>query len=106
MCGVFRFTRTMVKLVLFDIDGTLIRTGGAGVRAFERTFAEQFGLIEATKTLKFSGRTDVSLVRECFGQHGIETSEGNFRHFFDNYPRHLESLLGTLPEGICEGIEG
>ena len=34
----------MVRLILFDIDGTLIRSGGAGVRAFERTFAEIFGL--------------------------------------------------------------
>jgi phosphoglycolate phosphatase len=96
----------MVKLVLFDIDGTLIRTGGAGVKAFERTFQDQFGLIEAMKTLKFAGRTDVSLVRECFGQHGIQPSDSNFRQFFDNYPRHLQSLLGTLPGGICEGIEG
>ena len=33
----------MTRLVLFDIDGTLIRTGGAGVRAFSRTAAMVFG---------------------------------------------------------------
>ena len=52
----------MVKLVLFDIDGTLIRSGGAGVQAFERTFTEIFGMKEATRRMKFAGRTDVSLV--------------------------------------------
>jgi phosphoglycolate phosphatase len=94
----------MVKLVLFDIDGTLIRTGGAGVKAFEQTFAEVFGIPEATHTLNFSGRTDVSLVRECFVLHGIEADETNFRRFFDAYPAYLERLLYTLPGGICEGI--
>ena len=32
----------MVRLVLFDIDGTLVHTGGAGVKAFARTFATEF----------------------------------------------------------------
>jgi phosphoglycolate phosphatase-like HAD superfamily hydrolase len=96
--------RRVVKLVLFDIDGTLIRTGGAGVRAFERTFAEVFGLPNATKTLRFSGRTDVSLVRECFHQHEIDPSESNFRRFFDNYPAFLEQLLHISVGGVCDGI--
>jgi len=94
----------VVKLVLFDIDGTLIRSGGAGVRAFERTFHEVFGLPEATRTLKFAGRTDVSLVRECFTQHGLETSEANISRFFDHYPAFLEQLLQSTRGGICEGI--
>jgi len=95
----------VIRLVLFDIDGTLIRTGGAGVRAFEQTFAEIFGLKEATKTLHFAGRTDVSLVRECFNQHGVETSPQNFERFFRAYPERLQGLLGTLPGGVLPGIE-
>jgi phosphoglycolate phosphatase len=95
---------TVVKLVLFDIDGTLIRTGGAGVKAFEQTFAEVFELPAATKTLRFAGRTDVSLVRECFKLHRVETSEVNFQRFFDAYPGNLERLLGTLPAAILPGI--
>jgi phosphoglycolate phosphatase len=95
----------VVRLVLFDIDGTLIRTGGAGVRAFEQTFADVFGLKEATKTLNFAGRTDVSLVRECFVLHEIERSERNFARFFEAYPSRLERLLRELPGGICEGIQ-
>lgn len=95
----------MVKLVLFDIDGTLIRSGGAGVRAFERTFAEIFGIEGATQRMKFAGRTDVSLVREAFLMFGLETTETNFRRFFENYPVFLEELLKTTKGGVCEGIE-
>ena len=95
----------MVKLVLFDIDGTLIRSGGAGVRAFEKTFAEIFGLKEATRQMKFAGRTDVSLVREAFRLFNVEPAEANFRRFFDNYPVFLEELLRTTNGGVCEGIK-
>lgn len=94
----------MVRLVLFDIDGTLIRSGGAGVRAFAQTFQEVFGLAEATRTLRFAGRTDMSLVRECLTQHGIEPSPQNIERFFLHYPRFLEDLLHTTRGGVCEGI--
>ena len=94
----------MVKLILFDIDGTLIRSGGAGVRAFERTFNEIFGLQNATQRMKFAGRTDVSLVRECFRLFEIDPVEENFRRFFENYPIFLEELLKSTTGGVCEGI--
>jgi phosphoglycolate phosphatase len=96
----------VVKLILFDIDGTLIRTGGAGVKAFEETFRTVFNIPAATKSLSFAGRTDTSLVREAFLLHGIEPTSANFQKFFDHYPTLLEALLHQLPGGICEGING
>jgi phosphoglycolate phosphatase-like HAD superfamily hydrolase len=33
----------MIRLILFDIDGTLIRTGGAGFKAFAKVFETEFG---------------------------------------------------------------
>jgi phosphoglycolate phosphatase-like HAD superfamily hydrolase len=94
----------MIRLVLFDIDGTLIRSGGAGVQAFERTFGEVFGLSDVTRSMQFSGRTDVSLVREAFRLHGIEASKINFDRFFATYPRFLEELLRNLPGCVLPGI--
>ena len=98
----------MVKLVLFDIDGTLIRTGGAGLRAFERTAATQFDRPNGTSHLKFAGRTDLSLVREFFTYHGIDPTPENFRRFFDHYvfllEHHLQSSRGALCEGVAEFI--
>jgi phosphoglycolate phosphatase len=94
----------VVKLILFDIDGTLIRSGGAGVRAFEKTFTEIFGLRDATKRMKFAGRTDVSLVREAFRLFDVDPAEENFRRFFEHYPVFLHELLQTTTGGVCEAI--
>ena len=52
----------MIRLVLFDIDGTLVHTGGAGVKAFAKVFESEFGAKDHFERLKFAGRTDVSLV--------------------------------------------
>jgi phosphoglycolate phosphatase len=100
----------VIRLVLFDVDGTLIRTGGAGVKAFERTFALEFGVPEATRNVSFAGRTDPSLVRECFGLHRIDPTAQNFRRFFDTYVFLLNHLLeqtqGAACQGVLEFIEG
>lgn len=94
----------MVRLVLFDIDGTLIRTGGAGVIAFERTFATAFQLPNATKELSFAGRTDTSLVRECLCRHGIRPTAANFRRFFATYVFWLHETLGQLSGAVCPEV--
>lgn len=101
----------VIRLVLFDIDGTLIHTGGAGVKAFARTFATEFGISNGTERMKFAGRTDTSLVREFFMLHDIEESAENFQRFFDRYVFWLDHILdhsnrgGALP-GVHEFIRG
>jgi len=94
----------MTRLALFDIDGTLVRTGGAGVRAFAKTFANEFRIRDATRGLNFSGRTDPSLVRECFQKHRIPVTTENFEHFFGVYPHWLVQYLNELPGGPCPGV--
>ena len=94
----------MVKLVLFDIDGTLIRSGGAGVKAFARAFAEEFGLSDGTQHLKFCGRTDVSLVREFFTMHQVEPTPKNFNRFFTSYLHWLGKLIQETHGSLCPGV--
>lgn len=94
----------MVHAVLFDIDGTLIRTGGAGVRAFERTGQSVFHVADGVRHMRFAGRTDRSLVREFFRRHGIEATPANFDRFLDHYVFVLDHLLGELHGQVCPGV--
>jgi phosphoglycolate phosphatase len=94
----------MVRLVLFDIDGTLIQTGGAGEKAFAHVCAAEFGVPNGTERLDFAGRTDPSIVREFFRLHDIEPSLGNFGRFFDSYVFYLDHLLGRLDGRVLSGV--
>src|SRR5882762_4618866 len=94
----------MVRLVLFDIDGTLIQTGGAGEKAFARVCASEFNQRNGAARLHFAGRTDPSIVREFFQTHEIEPSADNFRRFFDRYVFYLDHLLGQLSGGVLPGV--
>jgi phosphoglycolate phosphatase len=94
----------MVRLVLFDIDGTLIQSGGAGEVAFGRVCEVEFGVPNGTAGLNFAGRTDPSIVREFFQQYEIEASPTNFQRFFDCYVFHLDHLLGQLNGRVLPGV--
>ena len=93
----------MFRLILFDIDGTLISTDGAGVKAFGRVFDEIFGLPKATQYMTFAGRTDHRLVREIFEANDIEPTGQNFHKFKEAYAEHLTRYL---PEGKTEPLPG
>ena len=94
----------MVKLVLFDIDGTLVHTGHAGTQAFAKTFATEFSLHHGAEKMKFAGRTDVSLVREFFRIHALPETAGHFAQFFGRYVFWLDHILARSQTQICPGV--
>ncbi|MDB6052583.1 MAG: gph 2 [Verrucomicrobiales bacterium] len=94
----------MVRLVLFDIDGTLITTGGAGIKAFAHVFRTQFAIENATAGLSFAGRTDTGLVRQLFELHGIPPEPENFDLFFSTYVHWLDEMLRTCKGEVCPGV--
>ncbi len=94
----------MIKAVFFDVDGTLIRTGGAGKAAFAYTLSSVFGVRNVADRVQFAGRTDVSLVRELFALGGIEPTRTNFQRFFDAYPFWLDFLLRRNTGEVIPGV--
>lgn len=94
----------MVRLVLFDIDGTLVHTGGAGIKAFAKVFATEFKAPNGVDRMKFAGRTDVNLVREFFTLNRIEPSAENFQRFFERYVFWLDHILRDSETAACLGV--
>jgi phosphoglycolate phosphatase-like HAD superfamily hydrolase len=94
----------MIHLVLFDIDGTLVRTGGAGVEAFRRVFATEFKATDGFERLKFAGRTDTGLVREFFEYHKIPLTRDNTERFYEHYVFLLDYILTQGAPRACEGV--
>jgi phosphoglycolate phosphatase len=48
----------MNKLILFDIDGTLIDPGGAGRKSMTKAFQELFSIVDAFSGITMAGKTD------------------------------------------------
>jgi phosphoglycolate phosphatase len=98
------FSARMIRLVLFDIDGTLVHTGHAGRQAFEKTFATEFDLHHGVEKMKFGGRTDMSLVREFFKIHRLPETPKHFRQFFERYVFWLDHILVHSNGDVCSGV--
>jgi phosphoglycolate phosphatase-like HAD superfamily hydrolase len=97
------------KLVLFDIDGTLVLTGRAGVRAMMRAMAEVFGLEGAFKDVSMAGRTDWHLLSIALAQEGRTLNRSDLERFRAVYVRFLEEEVlerGEGRKGIMPGVRG
>jgi phosphoglycolate phosphatase len=84
-----------VTIVLFDIDGTLVRTGGAGVRAMSRAFEDVFGIAGAFDGVPMAGRTDKGILEDAAARAGLGLGGGFFQRF---RVRYCERLIEALPE--------
>lgn len=64
-----------MKVLLFDIDGTLALSGGAGMRSMEHVFAERYGIENAFENFQFQGKVDSAIFRECIHRHGLQVED-------------------------------
>lgn len=94
-----------MQIILFDIDGTLIRSGGAGKQAFEKTIADAFGKEVADHEVPFSGRTDRAIVGDLFTYCGIENTHTAWQHFFTAYLRHLPDCMASHKGHVLPGVK-
>jgi phosphoglycolate phosphatase len=78
-----------MRLLLFDIDGTLVHTGGSGKRALNRAIEDATGVIGALDSISLSGRTDPSLLREVFATHNVAEVDGLQHKIFSAYCLYL-----------------
>ena len=69
----------MVKnILLFDIDGTLLSSAGAGKDALEKGMAAKFGVDHIVDGLSLSGRTDKGILHDLLRLHGIEHTDASY----------------------------
>jgi len=90
--------------VLFDIDGTLIESGGAGKNAFAAAFAELFQINEISSDVKFAGRSDRAIALELMKLHGVEPSPEHWHQFVETYLKLLETTLPECPGRVLPGV--
>src|SRR5215213_4822239 len=93
-----------MPIILFDIDGTLVRTGGAGKAAMEAGLVAAFGVKEIRDVVTYSGRTDTAITRDLLGVHGIEPTPANQQKLREAYLDHLPNSLKTKGGTVCPGI--
>jgi phosphoglycolate phosphatase len=84
---------TMRKLVLFDIDGTLVLTGGAGIRAMNRACEELVGHPYALAGIPVAGRTDRIILTDVVAQAGHALDDGLLERLRDGYISHLREEI-------------
>jgi phosphoglycolate phosphatase-like HAD superfamily hydrolase len=89
---------------LFDIDGTLISSGGAGKTALEQALASEFGIDRPIDQLPLSGRTDRAIVADLFAMHSLAPSPENRQRLLAGYLRHLPACLASHQGRVLPGI--
>ncbi len=99
----------MKKLILWDIDGTLIKSHGAGVRAMEKALTKRFGVTVDLGTIDWAGRTDSWITGEVFRHVGLPDTPRNSLDYLEAYLEHLPLELacgqGVVLPGVLELLE-
>ncbi len=94
-------------LLLFDIDGTLALTGGAGGRAMTLAFEEVFAVPNAFQGIPMAGRTDAWILNDAAAAYGIPADSPDLARFRDAYVRHLAIELdkpAVSRKGLMPGV--
>lgn len=97
----------MLKLLLFDIDGTLMLAGGAGMRAMNLAFTELYKVESGLADVEVAGRIDMAILRAALTKHDIsrEAFPKMVEEFRDAYCRHLKRTLVEAKDGrVLPGV--
>lgn len=91
-------------LYLFDIDGTLVDTGGAGMAALNEATREVFG--QDGPALDLAGSTDLGIIANIHAHFGIEPTAQRINSFFEIYHARLDWNLanGEFSGRVLNGV--
>jgi phosphoglycolate phosphatase len=94
-------------IVLFDVDGTLIRSGGAGVRGMNAAFERMYGVRGALDGVSLAGRTDRAIVGDVLRAIGIEPTDREVARVREAYIADLRVEIKRSvadPTGVLPGV--
>lgn len=97
-------TEKKKRLLLFDIDGTLINSGGAGIEALKRALKERFKIEDDLHDIEIAGMTDSGIVTSILEKHMIERTPENIAAFLDSYVHFLSKELPLRKGKLLPGI--
>jgi phosphoglycolate phosphatase-like HAD superfamily hydrolase len=93
-----------MHVCLFDIDGTLLASGGAGKAAMEEALRLEFELPQLVDGVPYAGRTDRAIARDLFKIHSIADSPANWQRFVLAYLRLLPEALHRHEGRVLPGV--
>ncbi|RMG01963.1 MAG: HAD family hydrolase [Nitrospirae bacterium] len=93
-----------MKVLLFDIDGTLLDSGGAGTRSLNIAFKEVVGIENAFHGFSMAGKTDLQIIKEGLSMHGFSDDEALVDAIMRSYIKHLERLIKSSPKRLKPGV--
>jgi phosphoglycolate phosphatase len=94
------------RLVLFDIDGTLVLTGRAGLRAMNRACQDTVGHANALNGVVVAGRTDWIILHDVMANHGLSLDAVRLDHLRRQYIAHLAEEIVLPGEGVKDVMPG
>src|SRR4051812_29501862 len=91
-------------LIFFDIDATLITSGGVGIRAMVDAGREVYGPTFTAEGIPFAGRLDPLILHDMLTRSGAEPSPQAIATMRTAYRRHLEGYLSRGPAKALPGV--
>src|SRR3954469_25088661 len=92
------------RLLLFDIDGTLVNTAGAGTDALKVIIADRWKKQDDLSSIEIAGKTDANIVADILKKYDVDPTATNIGEFLDEYVTQLTRLLPGLNGRILPGI--
>jgi phosphoglycolate phosphatase len=96
----------MIKLVLFDIDGTLLWSNGAGSLAMKRALVDVYGTAGALDQIYMAGMTDRTIIQQALTGDGLTPAAlfARWDAFAQALARHMEMTVVERGVQVCPGV--